>query len=875
MVRLLQYGLAVLTTASLAFTANAASEQTDGKILNYVMEYSGEELVSRTDYIYLPSGMTGEKIVQRTNPNNENALENSEREVYGYDELLRMNSYESYVWDRASLTFVGSPKVGSKTATTFNEEGKAIEVIYYKWGSGGWEENQKGIFSYSENGTGTESRYKKLNGTWQADPFEIYDYTYDEQQRVVKQLRSSYSFDFGIYDYKKTLQEKTVYAYDEQGNRTLYELYADMGGTSEEDPEEALSLMYRYKYEYEYNEDGLYTRKTTYTWRDWLGEYSLESDLTYEYHYASGGAADLPYSNDFSTESSFEGIDVADGNQDGNTWHWDGQSASCTSAAAHPEPDIIYLPALNLKRADETRIRFTARAAHADKPGRIQLILCNNDDQKTPLGTIGDIHEITGTETHEITGYIVPERDNAYRIGICFDNDQIGSEISIDQITVEYYRPSATPISPYNLTATPANDGSLQVRLEWYAPYETLAGEWLRSVDKMEVYRNNEETPVHVTGATGSTLVTVWVDNTVPEKGTYTYRIYAYCGELKSDPVTVNVKVGYAAPQALQNLKVTENEDHSVTLSWDPDVISESEVSYYVVRNNEVLVTDAAGITSVTDTPDCSHGQTPVFYAITPYNEIGNGPTAYSGLLFVGESNALPFEESFAGGSCTHQWMNEKVKGYDAAWGTGSHAYNPDADPQDQDGGLASFLSTTLAEGDRIRFTSEKFDLRGTTEPVLRYYVYLTDAPVSGDRLTVEASCDNGTYTALTEPLVVSGHQEAGWQEQTVSLEAFKGQANVRISFLGESGLTNNIHLDNIRVTDGTSGIGSAATGQADIYASDGKIHIRADRDTEFSIFTAAGVEIYQARTRQSSIDVPAGIYLVRYNGISRKVMVP
>ncbi len=44
---------------------------------------------------------------------------------------------------------------------------------------------------------------KKLNGTWKADPFEIYDYTYDDQQRVVKQLRSSYSFDFESYDIKK------------------------------------------------------------------------------------------------------------------------------------------------------------------------------------------------------------------------------------------------------------------------------------------------------------------------------------------------------------------------------------------------------------------------------------------------------------------------------------------------------------------------------------------------------------------------------------------------------------------------------------------------------------------------------------------------
>lgn len=90
MTRLLQYGLAVLTAATLAFTANATPSRADGKILNYVVEYSGEDMVSRTDYIYLPTGLVGEKIVQRTNPNNEGALENSEREVYGYDDQQRV-----------------------------------------------------------------------------------------------------------------------------------------------------------------------------------------------------------------------------------------------------------------------------------------------------------------------------------------------------------------------------------------------------------------------------------------------------------------------------------------------------------------------------------------------------------------------------------------------------------------------------------------------------------------------------------------------------------------------------------------------------------------------------------------------------------------
>ena len=59
--------------------------------------------------------------------------------------------------------------------------------------------------------------------------------------------------------------------------------------------------------------------------------------------------------------------------------------------------------------------------------------------------------DITDTEYQEIKGFVVPDKSDAYVIGICFDNYQKGSEVYVDDVDVKNGRPSATPVAPYNL----------------------------------------------------------------------------------------------------------------------------------------------------------------------------------------------------------------------------------------------------------------------------------------------------------------------------------------------------------------------------------------------------------------------------------------
>lgn len=875
-------------------------------VLSHVIEYDGTQVSSRTDYTYDANGMVIEEFITRPSPSDPSVMSNYEKINYGYDSQKRRNFVADYMWNTSTLTFVGRPIEGAKTTSTYDDAtGRVSEQLFYDWGTSDWKEDysKRCVYTYDGN-TATENRYKKLNGTEQTTPYEINEYTYDDNMNILQKVRNSYSFSFAEYDYVKTPTEKEVYEYDDRGNVTLKEVYmyssgddydpwggdgdpwGDPSDTDEDaddsengDTEGKWSLMYRYKYQYEYDAKDNITKKTTLVWRDYLGEYDTESVLTYEYFYGSNEALELPYSNNFDADDSFDGYTASGSGEAGAGWKLGNGSAICTAAVdSDPNiPEILYLPALRFTTDNEIEISFKAKVADASKPGKLQMILCRNDETHTPLGTIGQMWDITDTEYQEIKGFVVPDKSDAYVIGICFDNYQKGSEVYVDDVDVKNGRPSATPVAPYNFAATPAQDGSLQVKLVWYTPNTNLAGDFISHVDKMELYRDGIDEPLYTTQATGATLAAQYVDADIPEKGEYTYRVYAYLDGLKSYAAVISVKVGYSVPSQIEGLTLVENDDHSVTISWDKADSEYGDVKYYIERNgSEVLDDDFSGTTFVDKGIDTSYGQQPVYYIIQPYNEVGYGRITSSNLMFIGESSLTPFKESFAGGEPTHLWMNEKVVGYDAAWGTGASCPSyPSVEAQDGDGGFAAFLSTSLAEGDVIRFTSEKIDLSKLVNPELTFYMYQIDGDQTDDAIVVEASKDNGEYEALTSALHVSGYDAAGWTKQTVSLDKFKGGKNVRLSFKGISAITHDILIDNMTVGEKqTSGIGSTLTDGVRVYASDGEIVVNAPAESDVRIFNAGGAQLYAGRVADVRVAVAKGLYVVTVDGRSTKITV-
>lgn len=820
-------GLCILANA-----LHASPDGTDTKhLLDFSLEYSGNSLIGKVSYVYDSNFLVKEKIQQAVDPENPTQLQNNTRELFGYDSLQREILHENYVWSDAVFDYIGKPSVDARTETTYTPEGKVAQINYYQWNesTSTWAIHTRGTYTYHQD-SGTETRYKQVNGIWQNDPYERYDFVYNAQGLPVEKAVYSYMFDFMSYEYKWIPLDLTRFDYDKMGNIIREESY-NMELVSEEDPWEgedpwdpwgdgdewdpwakqkvaarkdsvALSLLYRYKHEYTYDEYGNVLTRTDSTWSDLLQAYELTNQIRYDHHYIlANDYLELPWSSDFASNSGLDGFESTDGNEDGQTWQIENGSLRCHNTNTSVTEDILFLPTLHLTTDFEIRLNLLARVQDSTQPARLRVVLCHPDEENTEAEILADSLVIRQNTFQDQDLYFIPEKEGNYKLALCFDN-AYESILEIDSIRVENHRSSLSPEPPYNLTAIPARDGSLQVQLSWFAPIYTIHGDYLRYVDSMEVYRQDVEKPIHCTGPLNSSLESRFVDQSAIE-GLNRYRIIAYAGGLPSQAAEIEVIVGIAAASAPGNFQALENEDHSVQLSWNTPENAEGNLTYTLIRNNAVIVAQGLKDTLFTDRIECPEGQTYVYYALYPFNEGGQGSGAFSSLLFIGESTAAPFTESFAGGTAQHQWMNEIVSGYDAAWGTGPQASSPEASPCDEDGGLASFMVGETANiGDAVRFSSEKIDVRPLKNPVLRFHMYHTTEAKTPAALLVEVSRANGSYQKVSDTLSVGGAQTEGWQEHAVDLSHYAGEQNLRISFLGFSDLKTCIHIDQISITE-------------------------------------------------------------------------
>lgn len=806
----------------------AATENADNDhLLDFSIEYSGEQVVGMTSYIYDydTNNLVKEKIHKIISSSDPETFLNNTKEIFGYDSLQRQTLHEHYIWSDAVFDYIGEPATDARTVTTYDADGRIAQVDYYSWDEStvSWSINTRGIYTYSQD-SGMETRYKNTNGTWHADPSERHSLVFNEQGWVIERMIYIYNF-FAMGDpWMPT--DLTRYDYDEHGNIILEETYMvsteeDEGGGRWDDWESAMSngiksdislaLMYRYKFEYTYDEYGNILTKTESRWQDYLQDYELYSQIRYEHHYIQASDyLELPYIKTFAGNEDLSGFEIKDGNEDGKTWRIDNGNLRCDAASTDADPDILYLPALRLSSDFEISISLHSGVSDTTHPASVSVALCHNDENLTVSGYMADTLQIRNTGLQDNSLRFIPEKEGIYRIALCFDNRNQNSILLMDSIKIENARPSATPMPPYNLTAIPAKDGSLQVQLGWFAPIYTLDGDYIRAIDSMEVYRVGTERPIHTTGIMNSSLETRFVDQSAAE-GLNTYRIFAYANGLRSEAAEISVIAGIAVASSPRNFLATENEDHSVLLSWNTPESAEGNVTYSIIRNNSVVVADGIKDTSFIDHVDIPLDQTYVFYAIYPFNEGGQGSGAVSELLFIGNSSPAPFKESFPGGVNTHQWMNEIVSGLDPAWGIGSNATSPAASSQDGDNGLASFLVRETAHiGDAVRFTSEKIDISTLKEPVLTFYLYHIDTEPTEAAVIVEASRNDGLFQNLSDTIRIGGASTEGWQKHSIELRPFAGEKNLRISFLGFSDLENCIHLDNITIDEETSAIAPA-----------------------------------------------------------------
>ncbi|MDE5785559.1 MAG: choice-of-anchor J domain-containing protein, partial [Duncaniella sp.] len=239
----------------------------------------------------------------------------------------------------------------------------------------------------------------------------------------------------------------------------------------------------------------------------------------------TGGYANLPYFQDFTTSSSLSLFTLFHGPDGSRDW---GYSSGALQYWGGPTADAYaVMPVFHLEAGKDYELKFDTRISSSTSS--------NYKNLEIKIGQTPDVAGLDKTlwsETVTNGSYSTfkqifsVENTGDYYIGFhCFGTAN-SNDIYVDNVNLEEV--VATPKAVTELTATPAPLGALKVSLSWVNPSETVTGETVDVVDKVEVLRGNDvvATLENLDGGSESSY-----DDTVDAAGTYTYKVIPYLGQ--------------------------------------------------------------------------------------------------------------------------------------------------------------------------------------------------------------------------------------------------------------------------------------------------------------------------------------------------------
>ena len=165
------------------------------------------------------------------------------------------------------------------------------------------------------------------------------------------------------------------------------------------------------------------------------------------------------------------------------------------------------------------------------------------------------------------------------------------------------------------------------------------------------------------------------------------------------------------------------------------------------------------------------------------------------------------FSEGFegCGGSVPAGWAVQDTAGTAGEWSFVSSGTLPDPGGPKAGAWMAKFNSCTVVAGNNTRlYRTSGIKLGNDGTYTLEFWMYHDADNVKADNIQVQVSTDGGSTWINVGTAVNRYKSIPGWEKHTVSLDAFKGAADLRIAFLASSQFGRNMYLDEITVT-GTS----------------------------------------------------------------------
>lgn len=540
-----------------------------------------------------------------------------------------------------------------------------------------------------------------------------------------------------------------------------------------------------------------------------------------------GNGSNLPVRFGFESKDAYDLFTVIDANGDWDgEYSWGGwmygpdfkftteEDGNCAVYGYHPEnaaDDWLITPPVTVVKGKKYRVNFTFWT----RGDREKLeVTAGPRNTVAAQSVILPAAEYTHKDHRVLTADFTASESGNYYVGFHITSAKKRFYAFLSDIVVDVVPDEDAPAAVSNLQATAGASGAEQATVSFTAPSTTVGGAALASLDKVDIFHGNNETPCYTATPTPGQSIS-WTDTNV--RGFIDYRVVPYAGGKAGAKAETRVYVGWDTPLAVENLKVDDSSGRPV-ISWTAPTagvnggyIDSSKLTYSVYRYEDdltLLDRNVSG-TTFTDTElDGSSSQHLVAYLVMAQSIAGNSEPATTDYIVFGNPYSGEMNESFADATVhSTPWVMYRLKGNVQNWGVTSYGSNPICSPVGNDGGMAVY-STGGRVGDEGLLVSPKLNISSLPTPTLSFYFYhnYTDEHAAWDegfedRLIPEVMLPDGSRTALHDPIYVDD-LGTGWLKYSCDLTSFRSQPYIRLALHGITACEQDIYVDQISVSN-------------------------------------------------------------------------
>lgn len=621
------------------------------------------------------------------------------------------------------------------------------------------------------------------------------------------------------------------------------------------------------------------------------------------------GMYEPPFIRDCADKSVMEDFTLlTDGFEDSESYsalsysEWDkSMQLSRFNSTGNDEKMYVTFPAIRFGNESVYRLRYHVSNSHySDVSANTYAVMMGDRAAVDAFNVkVADIPLTDYSGADVLSNIVVTEGGRKYLS--FYVNSKIVNDftsMTFKNISIEYFTSAKAPVAVQNPKATPDSNGEIKATVSFNAPEVDFAGRALTTIDKIEVYRGeNNPVPAKVFENVEPGEAIEWVDEH-PTSGENNYMVVASNSYGRGEATTIYVYTGFDTPNPVSLFSITPTADNQrPVFTWEAPTegVNHGVLDYenltYAFAKVDPTATEpeqqvqiiAQGITGTSYEYDreATDDQELCYYAILVATPQGvSAANVYYTIL--GRPYELPLTESFAAGEYnTKMWLFLGQAGgmlqTGSTAGEGMAQFN--VEPQDGDNGAYYFLNGSYSEyRQEISVLSPKFNLHNAVSPKLSFWLYkgnqsvgaYSEAPV----MNLKISSDETNFTDLAT--IEWTETEPAWVKYEYPLDEFT--SNEGASFIqftvAASGANDIVFMDNFRV-EGQSGV-NAIDNDSDmaVYGVNGGILTRGAIGKNVCVYGADGTLRNAFEGTDTIVPMNPGMYIVTVGGHSWKVVV-